>query len=246
MPVQEQGKVSRDQTGILVGVLRELDKVLTGDDGPISAQFVKAKAWTSGRDNMSTDDLRREFGKRLGLKMLLDPNQLKKTIRNGCSQGIWVYYDPKRDRTHRKGLAASVRRGFRRCHALHAGKKPTGCFRPREKCARCGRTECSCGEKCPLCGQVECTCGDPQDENVPLVVTKTGAPGRVFQRIADGFQDAGREFIGTLKITCEDLSDMRALGMAVPQFPKGEYRVDLQLVAEFGASERGRLGGSSL
>ena len=33
MPVQEQGKVSRDQTGILVGVLRELDKVLTGDDG---------------------------------------------------------------------------------------------------------------------------------------------------------------------------------------------------------------------
>ena len=27
---------------------------------------------------------------------------------------------------------------------------------------------------------------------------------------------------------------MRALGMAVPQFPKGEYRVDLQLLAEFG------------
>ncbi len=233
MPVQEQGKVSRDQTGILVGVLRDLDKVLTGDDAAMSAQFVKAKAWTSGRGDMSTDDLRREFAKRLGLKMLLDPNQLKKTIRNGCSQGVWAYYDPKRDRVHRKDSPPPFVE-ISGDAMLYTPEEAEKVFPPAEKCARCGRAECACGEKCPLCGQVKCACGDEKDDDAPLVVTETGAPGRVFQRIADAFQDAGREFIDTLKITCEDLSDMRALGMAVPQFPKGEYRVGLRLVAEFG------------
>ena len=233
MPVQEQGKVSRDQTGILVGVLRELDKVLTGDDGSLSAQFVKAKAWTSGRGDMSTDDLRREFGKRLGLKMLLDPNQLKKTIRNGCRQGVWVYYDPKRDRAHRKDSPPAFVE-ISGDAMLYTPEEAGRVFPREEKCARCGRAECACGEECPLCGYMECACGDPPPVPVQLVVTETGAPGRVFQRVADGFRDAARDFISTLTITCEDLSDMRALGMAVPQFPKGEYRVALQLVAEFG------------
>ncbi|MXX35323.1 MAG: ATP-binding protein [Gemmatimonadetes bacterium] len=232
MPVQEQGKVSRDQTGILVGVLRDLDKVLTGDDSPMNARFVKAKAWTSGAGVMSTDDLRREFAKRLGLKMLLDPGQLKKTIRNGCSQGVWVYYDPKRDRPHGKDSPPPFVEISG--EAMLYTPEEAGKVFPseEEKCERCGRSECACGEECPLCGHAECTCDAPDPER--LVVTVNAAPGRAFQRIADAFQDAKREFIGTLKITCEDLSDMRALGMAVPQFPKGEYRVDLQLVAEFG------------
>ena len=233
MPVQEQGKVSRDQTGILVGVLRDLDKVLTGDDGSMSAQFVKAKAWTSGRGDMSTDDLVREFAKRLGLRMLLDPSQLKKTIRNGCSQGVWVYYDPKQDRAHRRDSPPPFVE-ISGDAMLYTPEEADRVFPPEEKCDRCGRAECGCGEECPLCGHVECSCGDTNGGDDPLVVTKTGAPGRVFQRVADGFQDAGRQLIGTLTITCEDPSDMRALGMAVPQFPKGKYRVDLQLVAEFG------------
>ena len=231
MPVQEQGKVSRDQTGILVGVLRDLDKVLTGDDSPMSAQFAKAKAWTSGRGVMSTDDLRREFAKRLGLKMLLDPSQLKKTIRNGCSQGVWVYYDPKRDRAHRKDSPPPFVE-ISDDAMLYTPEEADRVFPTVETCDRCGLAECACAERCPLCGNVECTCEGPKPAH--LVVAETGAPGRVFQRIADGFQDAGREFIGALTITCEDLSDMRALGMAVPQFPKGEYRVVVELVAEFG------------
>ena len=231
MPAQEQGKVSRDQIGILVDVLRNLDKVLTGDDGPMSAQFVKAKAWTSGRTQMSTDDLRREFGKRLGLKMLLDPNQLKKTIRNGCSQGVWVYYDPTRDRPHRKDSpppAVEISGDA----MLYTPEEADRVFPTDDE-----EDDETGPEKCPLCGHVRCRCGDEKGDDAPalLVVTESGAPGSVFQRIADRFQDAGRERIGTLTITCEGLPDMRALGMAVPQFPKGDYRVDQQLVAEFGA-----------
>lgn len=230
MPAQEQGKVSRDQIEILVRVMRDLDKVLTGDDGAMSARFVKAKAWTSGRGEMSTEDLRREFGKRIGLKMLLDPNQLKKTIRNGCSQGVWVYYDPKRNRAHRKDSPPPFVE-ITDDAMLYTPEQANRVFPVDE-----GGEDDESAEQCPLCGRVECTCGGAgeDDASALLAFTESGAPGRVFQRIADRFQDAGRDRIGTLTLTCEGLPDMRAVGMAVPQFPKGEYRVAQQLVVEFG------------
>lgn len=72
--------------------LKALDKVLTADDKTLNAQYVKAKAWPMNAVSVSTEDLRREFCKRLGLKVLLDINQLKKTIREGVQKGIWIYY----------------------------------------------------------------------------------------------------------------------------------------------------------
>ena len=161
--------------------------------------------------------------------MLLDLNQLKKTIRNGCEQGVWVYYDPKRDHPHRKDSPPAA--------VKISGD--TMLYTP-EEADRVFPTDNEDDDKtapaiCPLCGSMRCRCGDPKD-GAPklLVVTESGAPGRVFQRIADSFEDAGCERIGKATITCEGLPDMRALGLAVPQFPKGEYRVDQQLVAEFG------------
>ena len=91
-------------------------------------------------------------------------------------------------------------------------------------------------QACPLCGQVKCSRGvDPGPEPPRLlVVTKSGAPRRVFQRITDSFHDAGRELIGKLIITCEGVPDMQSLGVAVPQCPKGEYRLVHEMTAEFG------------
>ncbi|MYA10290.1 MAG: DUF499 domain-containing protein [Gemmatimonadetes bacterium] len=231
LPAQEQGKVSRDQTAALVGVLSKLEKVLTGDGPALSAQFVKAKAWLRGRERMSTEDLRREFAKRLGLKVLLDPNQLKKTIKNGCSQGVWVYHDPKRDRAYGKESPAPLVE-ISEDAMLYTPEEARRVFpdQPTKK-----GTEPK-PEQCPLCGQVECRCGtgaEPEQSKL-LVVTESGAPARVFQRIADGFHDAGRELIGRLVITCEGIPDMQSLGVAVPQFPKGEYRLAQELTAEFG------------
>ena len=57
---------------------------------------------------------------------------------------------------------------------------------------------------------------------------------KVFQRIADNFHEAESEFIGKLAINCEGVPDIRSLGLAVPQLPKGDYRVEQQLLAEFG------------
>ena len=92
LQAEEQGKVQQDQTEVVLKALKNLEKVLTADDKPLNAQYVKAKAWTMNAVSVSTEDLRREFCKRLGLKMLLDINQLKKTIREGVQKGNWVYY----------------------------------------------------------------------------------------------------------------------------------------------------------
>ena len=231
LPAQEQGKVSSDQSSALVGVLRDLEKVLTGDDSPLSAQYVKAKAWVRGRNRMSTEDLRKEFGKRLGLRILLDPTQLKTTVKNGCAQGVWVYHDLKRDRLHGKGSSTPLVE-ISDDAVLYTPEEAREAFPgwPPEK------DPDTPPELCPLCGQAECRCGDvPEPDRAELfVVTENGAPGRVFQRIADRFHDAGREVVGELVITCEGLPDMQSLGIAVPQFPKGEYRLRHELTAEFG------------
>ena len=229
LPAQEQGKVSRDQTSALVGQLRSLEKVLTGDDAPPSAHYVKAKAWLKGRKEISTEDLRREFGKRLGLKVMLDPNTLKKTVKNGCSQGVWVYYDPKEERPYGKDSPAP----------LVQISEDTVLYTPEEARRLFPDKKDDPGpdkEKCPLCGHVDCQCGDPRKDDPAklLIVTENGSPGKVFQRIADNYHEAKKEFIGDLAITCEGVSDMCSLGLAVPQLPKGDYRVKQQLIAEFG------------
>jgi indolepyruvate ferredoxin oxidoreductase alpha subunit len=66
--------------------------VLTADDKPLAPQYLKAKAWPSGAASLSTEDLRRAFAPRLALKMLLNVDQLKRTIRDGIAKGVWIYY----------------------------------------------------------------------------------------------------------------------------------------------------------
>ena len=229
LPAQEQGKVSKDQTSALVGQLRNLEKVLTGDDAAPSAHYVKAKAWLKGRKEISTEDLRREFGKRLGLKIILDPNTLKKTVKNGCSQGVWVYYDPKRERPYGKDSPAPLVQ-ISEDTVLYTPEEARRLFPDKEDDPEPDE------EKCPLCGHVDCQCGGSRDDDPAkvLIVTENGSPGKVFQRIADKFQEAKRDLIGDLAITCEGVSDMCSLGLAVPQLPKGDYRVDQQLILEFG------------
>ena len=93
LPAQDQGEVEKDQTNVVLRVLRALKKVLTADDDMLSAIYVKAKAWDHNQVSMSTEDLRRAFARKIALRMLLDVGQLKKTIKNGVELKAWVYYD---------------------------------------------------------------------------------------------------------------------------------------------------------
>ena len=93
LPPQDQGEVNQDQTAVILRVLKQLQKTLTSDDAVKPAAYIKAKAWDAGKTMLSTEDLRRAFARRMNLQILLDMNQLKKTIRNGISQQVWIYYD---------------------------------------------------------------------------------------------------------------------------------------------------------
>jgi len=45
------------------------------------------------QESLSAEDLRKAFARKVGLRMILDINQLKKTIQNGIKTGVWLYYD---------------------------------------------------------------------------------------------------------------------------------------------------------
>ncbi len=103
LPAQDQGEVKKDQSQVILKRLKDLNKVLTADDSPLPAAFLKAKAWPGEQTSMTTEALRKAFAQKLSLKMLLDINQLKKTIRNGIDQGTWVYFDTEIQRAYGKG-----------------------------------------------------------------------------------------------------------------------------------------------
>jgi hypothetical protein len=93
LPAQEQGDVDKDQTNVILRVLRALKKIQTADDEALPALYVKSKAWDLNQNSLTTEDLRKAFARKIALRMLLDIGQLRKTIQNGVQTGVWIYYD---------------------------------------------------------------------------------------------------------------------------------------------------------
>jgi len=242
LPAQDQGEVNQDQTNVVLRVLKQLQKVLTADDPTLPAAFVKTRAWDTGRVTLSTEDLRRAFARRMGLRILLDLNQLKKTVRNGISQGIWVYYDsasqvgygdvspPPAVQISDETLLYTPEEA-RRVALPIRGEKPDG--------------EDEVKATCPVCGypQSQCICGHEIGVVAPAVrLHAEGAPGQVFQRLLDqcGDQDVSalrRLFIHIDGQGADGATEARTLGLAIPQLGKGDYHVEQSFNAEFGQGE---------
>ena len=238
LQAEEQGKVQHDQTEVVLKALKSLEKVLTADDKPLNAQYVKAKAWDANAVATSTEELRRQFCKKLGLKMLFDINQLKKTIREGVQKGQWVYY------------AASEGIGY-------GEPSPTPMIEITEDATLYTLDEARrVGIKikgaepelqiCPVCNKVPCVCGEDETEGgeeKPLRVSSEGTPAQAFQTIADQCHDQGVKALVRLFIRVEGMGkdaarDIRSLGLAVPQMGKAQYQVDQRLVLEFEGGEK--------
>jgi len=178
----EQGQMAKDQSEVVLKVLKGLDKVLTADDRPLNAQYVKAKAWTQNAVTMTTEDLRRAFCQRLGLKMLLDINQLKKTIKEGVQRGVWIYYvasegfgygPPSPSPVVEISEDASL-------HTLEEAKRVGIKIKGEEPVE----------ETCPVCKKFPCVCGeegedDEEDKGKVRRVSGEGTPAQAFQAIAD-------------------------------------------------------------
>ena len=239
LQAEEQGKVQADQTEVILKALKNLEKVLTADDKPLNAQYVKAKAWPVNSVSVSTEDLRREFCKRLGLKMLLDINQLKKTVREGVQKGQWIYY------------VASEGAGY-------GEPSPTPLIEISEDATLYTLDEVQrVGIKikgaepepqvCPVCKKMPCVCDeeddDVGDEKRPARISGEGTPAQAFQSIVDQCQDHGVTALTRLFIRVEGMGkdaarDIRSLGLAVPQMGKAQFQLEQRLVLEFEGGEK--------
>jgi hypothetical protein len=245
LPAQDQGDVDRDQTNVVLRVLRALKKVLTADDDQLSGLYVKSKAWDQNLQSMSSEDLRKAFARKIGLRMLLDLGQLRKTIKNGVEQKVWVYYDSQEGFAYDHEspppawqisdqallyLPDEAQRLKLRIKGKWVDGGGDGGTEPKAACPVCGRPE------------DQCICGVGEDEGKPMIPARFqgyGAVNQAFQQIADQCQEYGVTRLSRIHITIDGTgrqiaSDMRALGLAIPQFGKGRFAIEQDLQATFG------------
>jgi len=245
LPAEDKGKVQQDQSEVVLKALKSLDKVLTADDKPLNAPYVKAKAWPVNVVAISTEDLRREFCKRLGLRVLIDINQLKKTIREGVQKGVWVYYPASEGIGYGEPSPTPM---------IEIGEDAT-LYTP-EEAERVGikiKGAEPVVELCPVCNKDPCVCD--QDDNgggrgidadvvtKPNCVAGEGTPAQAFQAVADKCHDCGIKSLKRLFIRVEGIGkdaarDVRSLGLAIPQMGKAQYRFDQRLILEFDGGEK--------
>ncbi len=244
LPAQDQGEMEQDQSQVLLKLLRDLNKVKTADDAPMAPQFLKAKAWPPNQESMSTEEVRRAFAQRLGLPLLLDPNQLKRTIKEGVKHGVWVYYDPREDLGYGPDSPAPLVQLdedtllYLPQEARRLGIRLKGEKRPDEGDSTCPVCHhpvdaCVCDQVCLKCRQSPCIC-TPRSW-----FQAEGPPAQVFQHLSDQCADSK---VGTLKKVRlllegsgkEGAKDIRNLGLAIPQLGKGSFSLKQSMTLEFG------------
>jgi hypothetical protein len=234
----EQGEVEKDQSEVVLRVLKGLEKVLTADDKPLNPQYLKAKAWPSGTPSLSTEDLRRAFAQRLALKILLNVDQLKRTVRDGINKGVWVYYPS--DEKIGYGTVSPA--------PLVEISDDALLYTPDEA-KRLGikiKGEEAEPQVCPVCKKAPCVCDEEDDQKVvkkPARVYAEGTPAQSFQAVADQCHDQKVKSLRRLAVRVEGLGkdaakDARSLGLAIPQIGKATLSLEQKMVLEFGDSEK--------
>jgi len=230
---QEGGTdAKQDVEASLIKVLRQLKKALAADDEPLGAVYVLDKLWPSGRDHMSAEAFRQEFCKKRSMPIILAPEKLKQTIRDGIENGIWVYWDGTR--------------GYAKDHPLPAVEisEDTTIYLPEAApfCLKCGRQPCVCvGKKeeeeetevCPLCGKAPCICSSEMKQvGRVLLGPLAGTPNKVFADLRDRCHDGKVSELAGLSIVCEDVDTLRRLSLALSQLSGFVLRVTHQYTAE--------------
>ena len=241
LPAQDQGEVDKDQTNIILRVLRALKKVQTADEEVLSAVYVRSKAWDSQQTSMSTEELRKAFTRKIGLRILLDIGQLRKTIQNGVKTGVWIYYDSAEEFGYDQDSPPPAWQIgeetllYTPQEAARLGIRIKGKWKPD------GGDGGPLAELCPVCGNPidHCTCGvGPDPDRKPAKVTGQGAVAQAFQQILDKCQEY--EFARLSRIVLsvsgtgkQAASDLRAVGLAIPQFGKGKFTLDQEIIVSF-------------
>jgi len=237
LPAQDQGDVERDQSQVILDVLKRLEKVYTADDPPIAPEFIKSRAWPAGRSSVRVAEIVRAFGMRRGLRMLLHDRPLREGILEGIRRGLWVYYNPQEG----AGYGSASPSPF-----IDLGGEGE-LLEPAE--ARTRRIpikgEPVEEERCPVCGQPAsaCTCGKAEPAPPPVGAFQSeGAVDQALQAIVDQMHDRKVAALSRLIIRvrgegASGLLELRSLGLAIPQLGPGTYRLDVRVTAELGPQD---------
>jgi hypothetical protein len=251
LPAQDQGDVSQDQTNALIRFLRAVKRVQTADDDELSAFYVKSRAWDEHQTDMSTEDLRRAFARKISLRILLDIGQLRKTILNGVRTGVWLYYDAREEFAYDQDSPPPAweisedTRLYTPAEAKRLELHIKGKWKPGPGGGG-GSGPGGGGDvvRCPVCGLPidQCICGTDGGGDKPTRLIGSGAVAQAFQQIADTGHEYEFTHFSRLIITIDGLgrsvaNDLRGMGLAVPQFGKGDVALDLDLSATFGQAK---------
>jgi hypothetical protein len=231
---QDQGDVAPDQSTVVLNVLKDLDRVITQESNVLSGKFVREKAWDVGQTSITTEDLRKAFARRMNLRMLLDINQLKKTIRNGIEKGVWVYYD------------AHEQIGYNAHSPMPAIQiSDEAILYTPEQYAELGWP--IKGEEVQQLPTTMPPSTMPFD-HVPAVgpsvrLRGKGAPAQAFQALRDACVDQGIRRLREVNVEFEGddhqgALEVRSLGLTIPQLGRGEFWIEQNLAAEFGNGEQ--------
>lgn len=241
VPPQGQGDTNIDQTNVVVRVLHALQKVRLSDDSPLSGAYVKSKAWDRNQAEMSTEELRRAFARKVGLPLLLDVNQLQRSVENGVKNGQWVYYDTRDEWAYDHESPPTFwrvgedTRLFEPAEAQRLNLHIKGKWQPAQPTLGTDGGEDE-GDLLPPppSGIIDRIVGDGR----PAQLQGEGPASQAFQQILDegaeheltGIRELRLSFYGTGKSEADSLV---ALGLAIPQMGKADIGIWLRLNIQF-------------
>src|SRR5262249_12797845 len=159
------------------------------------------------------------------LRMLLNVDQLKRTVREGINKDIWVYYQP--DEKIGYGTASPP--------PLIEISEDVLLYTP-EEAKRLGikikGTEVE-GPTCPVFGKTPWACDDDDDggDEKPVRVHAEGTPAQSFQAVSDQCHDQKVKALRRVSVRVEGLGkdaakDARSVGLAIPQIGKAALSLE--------------------
>jgi len=225
LKVQDASEAQKDQQAKLIEILRNLQKGLTSDDDPISADYAWDKVWQKGQDSITTEDFRKIFCRKRSLPIVLDQDQIKKTILDGIENGVWVYYDGTR------AYHAEIARPIIQLsddHTLYTldKAKELGLLEPTETDEEKTETDDDFFDNFTD----EFDKGTKLRETPPLI--SEGTPNKAFETLKDKCADASIKSLSHISFETEGATDSKSIGLALPQLAKFKPSVNQDFYGE--------------
>jgi hypothetical protein len=187
---------------------------------------------------MTTEDLRRAFARKIGLPLLLDVNQLRRSIDNGVKNRVWKYYAATEDFAYdhesppTQWLISDDARLFLPDEATRLGLRIKGKWSPAAAVVTGAGSHIE--EEEPPAEELDRLLGVSK----PAQLHGHGVPVQAFQQILDQAQEHQAVAVRRLEIGFQGIEPARAtdlvgMGLAIPQMGKATFGIRLNLMVDF-------------